>query len=273
MADETEETVADTATNETKEPFLSGTYRGKPVTWDDADKARKHAQMGLDYETKMAELSVQRESLNQEGQQFGEWKEWKRALASDPKRSKAMQKAWDDPEGVLASKSAEPEGDLEADGNSTQRSLPPEMLALRAQVEQLQSTITQQLGQTQETQLSDRLGRVAESFDFLKGNEAATRLAVSQAAHYLTTEPDASPEGAMAAIVEELRQATTTSQQRKLERNKEGEQLRTVPASEGTPNPGPKPKEHDPSDLKFGKIRERVMLDVKKNWGERFPNL
>ncbi len=272
MADDNNivEPAADKAANE---PFLTGTYRGKPVSWDDADKVRTLAQKGLDYETKMAELSAQRATLESEGQAFGEWKDWKRALASDPRRSQAMQIAYDNPEQVLAPKTAVDGDDLETNGTSTQRGPDPDMLALRAQVEQLQGAINHQMGQTAETNLADRLGRAADSLDFLKDNKAARDLAVSHAAHYLTTEPDASPEGAMAAVAEQLRQATTTSQQRKLERKQEGEQLRTVPASEGTPNPGPKPRVYDPNDLRTGKTRNAVMKTIKQDWGNRFPNL
>lgn len=264
--------------DDTKETaFLDGTYRGQRVSWDE-EEARTLAQKGLDYETKKAALAAEREELSSEKEDYQKWKAWRESLRADPSRAEAVARAWQDPNIVLRPQ-AHGDGD---DGEQAPvqhqhqvPSVPPEVLQLKSQIEQLQGKLDNFTSTTEEKASADRLARAVDSFSFLSGNTDATEAAMGMAEGLMANDPEMTPEGAAAVAASKLKGLVRSQKQEKLDRKGKAEDMRTLDTSEGVPVGGSEKKKEKP---KWGSRRTSTFRgDMLKEFTEgkfrdQFPN-
>ena len=263
-------------TKGTENSFLEGTYKGQKVSWSE-EEARNLAQKGFDYETKKAALKAEKEALASDQEDFDRFKAWRESLQADPRRAEAVAKAWQDPDSVLVAHQQ-----VDDDGEPVHRPAPapakdPEVFQLKSQIEQLQGKLNEMSSLTEEKASEERLGRAVDSNSFLSSNSNVHETAVEIAKGLMAQDPEMSPEGAIAVAAQKLKGVVQQSNQDKLNRKGKAEDMRTVPANEGSPvgaSEGTGKKKETP----YGQRRVSTLLgDVKRQladgvFKDRFPN-
>lgn len=248
-------------------PFLTGTYKGQKVSWD-AEKARELAQKGLDYETKKAKLDAERQSLQGSTEEFNKFTSWRDELSRDPAKAEAVRRAYMDPQSVLKG------DDGGADGSSPPVAQNGELREMKEQVKQLRSEISEMSSSAKKQSIEDRVGRAAESFDFLSKNPEAQSLVKSQARLLMLEDSDIGPEAAASIAAEKVKGLMRGDAQKKLDNQDKKKGLKTVNTESGTPLGSQTERKPDPMRLKRGGVMANIRKELEAgSWGERFPNL
>jgi hypothetical protein len=278
MADEPKDQSQTSDDTKGEKSFLEGTYHGQKVSWDE-DTTRALAQKGLDYETKMASVTAEKEAMASDKDEYGKFQQWRSALNADPRRAEAVARAFQDPDSYIQSGG---EGGGGGDEEFTERQRPapvgptPEVVQLRGQFEQLKSQMHKMTTASAASDMVQRLERAVGSHSFLSSdNEKA--LAIEYAQGALAANKDMTPEGAMAVAAEKLKGVLQGQKQQKLDRKGQAEDMRTVDPKDGTPQgvvdstqkAKPDYRRRRPVTLKRDVVRQMADGMFK----DRFPNL
>lgn len=277
MADEPKDQSLTGDDTKGEKSFLEGTYHGQKVAWNE-ETARALAQKGLDYETKKAALTAEKEAMASDKDEYGKFQQWRSALQADPRRAEAVARAFQDPDSFIQSEGEG--GGSEEEPTARPRTASagpsPEVVQLRGQFEQLQASMEKMSSATAASDLTQRLERAVGSHSFLSSdNEKA--LAIEYAQGAMASDSDMTPEGAMAVAAEKLKGVLQGQNQNKLDRKGKAEGMRTVSPQEGAPQgvvDSTEKKKHDPRMRRSVSLRGDVIKQLASGmFKERFPNM
>lgn len=257
-------------------PFLAGKRNGQDVSWATEEEARKYAQMGLDYETKMQALNGERDQFRAQLEKLPEYEQFMERVNGDDTRRQLFQQVYmsEDPRQMLAKLAGQvqpqsPTSDLDDDDpHAPLAAAPTPDLAGQSAMRELNLKLDRVMARVNDSDLKQvqsqnalRLVALAENYSFLSGdaNGTAKESAVSQAAMLMASDSTASPESAMMVSAENIRRIREGDAITALTKAAKTETLRTQPPGEGQPVTAEPPKvERKKSDLRSGESLDRI---------------